>query len=136
MWSTDPRHLQPEIPRVMREAAELVRSHPPPGYDQVQTDRLYDTLHAPYAERVRRQVRSALALESPEAQVANVVDIVNRLALTPPEEAQPLPIIGEEDIHLVCWMAIVPLSETYAPISERFLTISEQTGQFPLGDRL
>jgi hypothetical protein len=108
MWSTDLRNLQPEIPKAMRDAAEVVRLHPPAGHDQAQVDRLYDTLNAPYAERVRRQVRAALAQGTAAEQVAELVDIVTRLALSPPPEPTPLPLIDEDDVHLICWMAIVP----------------------------
>lgn len=109
MWSTDPRNLQPEIPKAMRDAAELVRIHPPAGWDQAAVDRLYDTLNSPYAERVRRQVRSALASgDSASERVAALVDVVERLALKPRVDPSPLPLIDLDDIYLVCWMAITP----------------------------
>ncbi len=120
MWSSDPRNLQPEVPKVMRDAAELVRLHPPAGIDQAETDRLYDTLNAPYAERVRKQVRAAInENDTPTAQVSAIVDVVARLALTPPPTPQPLPLIDDVDIHLVCWMAIVPAeAATVTPSAE------------------
>ena len=128
MWATDPRNLQPEVPKVMRDAAELVRTNPPTGTDQVILDRLYDTLNAPYAERVRKLIRAALTEpESTEARVAAVIDVVERLALTPPPAPRALPLIDGDDIHLICWMAIVP---------DTPLTIAEQAGEFPLGDKL
>jgi superfamily II DNA or RNA helicase len=126
MWATDPRNLQPEVPRVMRDAAELIRTDPPAGMDQAVVDRLYDTLNAPYAERVRKQVRAALInARDNQSKVAALIDVVERLALVPPPEPKPLPLIEDEDINLVCWMAIVP------PI-----TIAEQFGELPLGDKL
>lgn len=109
-FATDPRNLQPEIPKVMRDAAELVRIHPPAGFDQADVDLLYDTLNSPYAERVRRQIREALnGSETAPGQVAGILDVVRRLSLTRPETPEPLPIIEDNDIHLVCWMAIVPM---------------------------
>lgn len=109
LFATDPRNLQPEIPKVMRDAAELVRTYPPAEMDQADVDRLYDTLHSPYAERVRRQIREAISgSETAAGQVAGILDVVRRLSLTRPTPPEPLPIITEEDIHLVCWMAIVP----------------------------
>ena len=129
MWATDPRNLQPEVPKVMRDAAELVRTNPPPAMDQAAVDRLYDTLNAPYAERVRKQVRAALTDPEPAMKVAALVDIVERLALTPPPEPTPLPLIDDADINLVCWMAIVPTQD-------RPPSIAEQLGELPLGDKL
>lgn len=109
MWATDPRNLQPEVPKVMRDAAEMVRTNPPPGMDQAVVDRLYDTLNAPYAERVRKQVRSALNdYENVTDKVAALVDVIERLALIPQPDPDPLPLIEEGDIHLICWMAITP----------------------------
>ena len=116
LFATDPRNLEPEIPKVMRDAAELVRTHPPAGVDQADVDRLYDTLNSPYAERVRRQIREAINhSETAAEQVAGILDVVRRLSLTRPETPEPLPIIEEDDIHLVCWMAIVPASGTSFP---------------------
>lgn len=107
LWSTDPRNLQPEVPKVMRDAAELVRTNPPEDMDQAAVDRLYDTLNAPYAERVRRQVRAVLnSTDSPAGKVLALADVVERLALTPPPDPKPLPIIEESDIHLICWLTI------------------------------
>jgi hypothetical protein len=132
MWATDPRNLQPEVPKVMRDAAELVRRNPPPGMDQAAVDRLYDTLNAPYAERVRKQIRSALNDgEDAADKVAGLVEVVERLALTPPAEPTPLPLIEGTDINLVCWMAIVPV--VGGGILGGPPTIAEQIGQLPLG---
>jgi hypothetical protein len=109
MWATDPRNLQPEVPKVMRDAAELVRTNPPGGMDQADVDRLYDTLNAPYAERVRKQVRTALTdAEATTDKVAALLEVVERLALTPPPSPKPLPLIEDSDINLVCWIASVP----------------------------
>jgi hypothetical protein len=109
LWSTDPRNLQPEVPKVMRDAAEFVRANPTIAIDQSASDRLYDTLNAPYAERVRRQIRAALnSDQSPTDKVIALSEIVERLALTPPPDPRPLPIIDESDIHLICWLAISP----------------------------
>ena len=110
MFATDPRNLQPEIPKVMRDASEQIRNYPPPGLDQAQVDRLIDILNAPYAERVRRQVREILVSEAftLEEKSTALAEVVDRLALTPPPDPQPLPLIDADDIHLICWMAIVP----------------------------
>jgi superfamily II DNA or RNA helicase len=109
LFATDPRNLQPEIPKVMRDAAELVRTYPPAELDQSEVDRLVDTLNSPYAERVRRQIREAInGSETAAAQVAGILAVVRRLSLTPAPTPKALPIIEDEDIHLVCWMATVP----------------------------
>ena len=92
----------------MRGAAELVCTNPLADMDQAAMDRLYDTLNAPYAERVRKQIRAApTESESTETRVAAVIEVVERLALAPPPVLCALPPIDDDDIHLTCWMAIV-----------------------------
>jgi hypothetical protein len=109
MYATDLRNLQAEIPKAMREAADHVIAHPPIGVDQDGVDRLVDTLRAPYPERIRKQVRDILGSgDSAEGKSAALAQMVARLALTPPPDPKPLPLIDEDDIHLVCWMAITP----------------------------
>lgn len=109
LFATDPRNLQPEIPKALRDAAELVRRHPPIGLDQDGVDQLIDTLTAPYPERIRKQIREVLGRSSePEDRSRELANLVSRLALTPPPDPHPLPLIEEDDIHLICWMAIVP----------------------------
>ena len=130
MWATDPRNLQPEVPKVMRDAAELVRRNPPPGMDQAAVDRLYDTLNAPYAERVRKQVRSALNDgEDAADKVAGLVEVVERLAHTPCG-ANAAPADRWHGHQFVCWMAMCRWweGESGGPP-----TIAEQIGQLPLG---
>ena len=47
-FATDPRNLQPVVPKTMRDAAAVVREHPPAGYPQAVVDGLVDALEAPY----------------------------------------------------------------------------------------
>lgn len=61
--ASDPRALAPEVPKAMRDAAELVRSTPPPGWTQEQADALVEKLEEAYPERIQRQIREAMPLE-------------------------------------------------------------------------
>ena len=107
--ATDIRNLQPEIPKVMRDAAELVRTDPPQGMEQADVDALYDTLNAPYSERVRKPVRDIMRSDVPPAEkAAQLAQVVERLALTQPDPPQPLPTIASDEVYLICWMALVP----------------------------
>lgn len=114
MHATDPRNLQPEVPKAMRDAAEHIRRQPPSTYDQQEVDCLIDTLNAPYPERVRKQVRDITTDDSlpAEAKSAALAELVDRLALTPAPDPQPLPLVETEDINLICWLAIVPDGDT------------------------
>ena len=108
MVASDPRNLQPEVPKVMRDAAELVRANPA-GWDVAKVDRLVETLESPYSERVRKEIREALRSSDVAADVAIALeDVTQRLGLRPPQPPEPLPLIDLDDIHVVCWQAITP----------------------------
>jgi hypothetical protein len=59
MKATDPANLQPVVPRAMREAAELIRAHPPAGLSQEGVDALLNALEAPHGPRIQRIIREA-----------------------------------------------------------------------------
>jgi hypothetical protein len=108
-YATDLRNLQRDVPKSLRDAAELVRAHPPADLDQTEIDTLIDTLNSPYANRVQKAMREAMRSSGTATeQVAAIQDVVKRLSLTPPPPPVPLPLIEDADIHLVTWMAIVP----------------------------
>jgi hypothetical protein len=74
-----------------------------------EADRLVDALQAPYPERVARQFRRALASsEDPVDQGGEVARLVRELGLEPAPPPEPLPEIGSDDVHLVCWLASQP----------------------------
>ncbi|MEV0615647.1 helicase-related protein [Nonomuraea sp. NPDC050404] len=104
-YNTDPAHLQPSIPKVMRDAADLVRQH---GLDLGERqDELIDRLLAPYSPRILRAVREGLAHPgTPRQRVDHVADLADRLGLVRQPAPAPLPPITEDDVRLVCWIAI------------------------------
>ena len=105
--NADPANLQPDIAPALRRAAELVRSHPPPGLTQDEIDRAVDALCAPYQERVVRSVRSALNADGePAERAAAVIAVIDDLGLEPYSTPEPLPEITAADVHLVCWQAL------------------------------
>jgi hypothetical protein len=107
--ATDPRNLQPTIPRTMREAAAILRDHPPLGFEQETVNRLVDSVEGAYPERIQKMVREAIrAHAEPVDQATAIARVVQDLGLEPSPAPEPLPVIAESDIHLVCWLAIVP----------------------------
>jgi len=106
--ATDPANLQPKIPKPMRDAADLLRANPPPELGQRELDRLCDAIEAPYGNRIQRLIRDALDSDRPVVEQARgVVRVVTELGLEPAPAPEPLPVIELEDVHLVCWLAIV-----------------------------
>ncbi|MBI4541102.1 MAG: helicase [Gemmatimonadetes bacterium] len=111
-FATDPRNLQPQIPKAMRDAADLLRRNPPPGLSQDERHRVLDALEAPYGVRIQKIIRDAIrSSEDPQEQAEAVVRAVRELGLQPSPPPEPLPVISREDVHLVCWMAIAPAGE-------------------------
>ena len=110
--ASDPLALAPEIPRVMREAAELVRRTPPAGWTREQADALVDRLEDAYPERIQRQIRDAMrSSEDPVERATAIAMRVDELGLEPSPPPEPLPVVDEHDVHLVCWLAIDPPPE-------------------------
>jgi hypothetical protein len=107
--ASDPRTLAPEVPKPMRDAAELIRATPPAGWTQEQTDALLEKLEEAYPERIQRQIREAMrSSEDPVEQAAVIAARVEDLGLEPSPPPEPLPPIADDDVHLVCWLAIAP----------------------------
>lgn len=44
-------------------------------------------------------------------RASQILELVNQLGLEPPPPPEPLPEINPEDVHLVCWLALVPEHE-------------------------
>lgn len=107
--ASDPLALAPELPRVMRDAAEVIRATPPVGWTREQADALVDRLEDAYPERIQRQIREAMrSSEDPIEQATAIAAKVEELGLEPSPAPAPLPVITSEDVHLVCWLAIDP----------------------------
>lgn len=104
-YNTDPAHLQPSIPKVMRDAADLVRQHG--AHLGERQDELVERLQAPYSPRILRAVREGLAQPgTPRQRVDHLADLADRLGLVRQPAPEPLPPITEDDVRLVCWIAI------------------------------
>lgn len=113
--ATDPRNLQPEIPKAMREAATFLREHPPPNVEQQELDEYLDAIEAPVRRTVQREFRAIVRAGREEAEATDVarklIEKSDELGLEPTEPVEALPPISDADIHLVCWMAIAPADE-------------------------
>lgn len=113
-WSADKANLEPKVPKVLARAADLLRAHAPAGLDQEAVDRTIDTLGAPYPERILRTFRTALAMsDNPDKQVENVLTVIRDLGLQPYVPPEPLPEIIDDDVNLICWIAITSDSPIY-----------------------
>jgi len=131
-FATDPANIQPKIRPLFKRAAEHLRSHPPAGYSQEETDDAIEAIEAPWGIRQEREIRAVLdrtetAIGSGEGAGAAddagetassgggstaqeiseaLMEKVQELGLQPFVQPEPLPVIDETEIHLVCWMAV------------------------------
>jgi superfamily II DNA or RNA helicase len=110
--ASDPRALAPEVPKAMRDAAELIRTTPPPGWTQEQTDALLERLEEAYPERIQRQIRDAMrSQEDAQLKAVAVAAKVEELGLEPSPPPELLPPITDDDVHLICWICISPADD-------------------------
>ena len=88
--AADPANTQPAIPKPMRDAADLLRSHPPRDLATDRLHRLLDTIEAPYDTRTQRMMRRTLDEHEKAADRARaVIDLVAELGLQPPPPVDP-----------------------------------------------
>jgi len=108
MWNADPANLTRPIPRVMRDAADLVRASGAHLGDR--QDDLIERLEAPYAARIQRAIRDVLTDSSLDKQTKpdRLLALADNLGLVRQAAPEPLPPIDDDDINLICWSAIIP----------------------------
>ena len=84
-----------------------LRRYPPPGLVQGDLDRVLDSLEAPWGRRIERQFREILDDEDEEPITVSrrIVDKIRELGMQPFVAPEPLPLIDEDEIMLICWMA-------------------------------
>jgi hypothetical protein len=108
MFNADPANLTRPVPKVMRDAADLVRAHSAHLGDA--QDRLVARLEAPYAPRIQRAVRDVLTSAglADRQKADELLSLADHLGLVVQPAPQPLPQIEPDDVHLICWTAILP----------------------------
>lgn len=105
---TDPRNIQPDIHRLFREVAQHFRDHWPDDYTQEKLDKTVKSVEAPWGRRYERELREVYKREdiSPVEKSRVLVEKVEDLGLQPFEAPEPLPPIQEEEVKLICWLAV------------------------------
>ncbi|MBM3476800.1 MAG: helicase, partial [Armatimonadetes bacterium] len=108
--ATDPANLQPRVPRVFREMAEHLLRYPPHDMTTEEVDAILERLEAPWPRRTQDAFRTAFTPDAdgcdPYEVSRLIVAKVGELALTPYRAPEPLPPIDEDQIMLICWMAV------------------------------
>jgi len=118
MYNADPANLTRPVPRVMRDAAELVRRHGAHLADR--QDDLIARLEAPYALRIQRAIRDLIndGTLTEREKATQLLALADHLGLVRQSAPQPLPPIDLDDIHLICWTVILPGDPAAADTTE------------------
>lgn len=107
-FQADPSNLDPKLTKPVREAGELFLRHRPDGMSDADHERICAILTARYDLRVDRALSEALKEPTVPEQLDEIVAVIDRFGLTPPDPIPTRPVIEADDIHLVTWMALVP----------------------------
>ncbi len=109
MYETDPLNLQPKVRPLNRKVAHFIRDSRPSGIQQMDIDKALDILETPWPRRDENRLKiwfeKSESLPSNE-RAATLVKRVLESGLEPSLVPEPLPIIGEDDVELLVWMAV------------------------------
>lgn len=108
---TDPINLQPRIRPFLRNLVDHLRQYPPTDITQDDLDRTAEALEAPWGVRIERELRNTFNRPDTEPREKSklVCEKVQELALEPFVPPDPLPPIDEDEVRLVCWLAVSPI---------------------------
>ena len=107
---TDPLNVQPDIRKLFREVGQHLREHPPDDVTQDELQQTVEAVEAPWGRRYERELREIYEDESlgPIETSQRLIEKVDDLGLQPFEAPDPLPPIEEDEVKLICWMAVAP----------------------------
>ncbi|MBU1320303.1 MAG: helicase, partial [candidate division Zixibacteria bacterium] len=108
MRATDPKNLMPKIRPLFREIAEHLRNNPAPNVPQQSLEEAVDAVMAPWGVRYERELRPIMHDEATtdEQKSTAFLDKIQELGMSPYSTPEPLPLIDEGEVTLVCWMGV------------------------------
>lgn len=106
MRGTDPANLTPELPKVFREAAEIVLAHGA-GLAVGKQGELMKRLKAVPSVKARNAMRRAIRGHKPGPELIPAIEtVLVEFGIQPAEKVVPLTPIDKDDVRLVAWMAV------------------------------
>jgi len=105
---SDPANLQPPVRLLNRQVAAFIRAHPPHDMDADKLAKALDVLEAPWPRREEALLREQFRDRSGPAIARSLrfVEWILGTGLERFEPPAPLPPIRDDDVRLVCWMAV------------------------------
>ena len=113
--ATDPRTSPARSPEGDARRANIVTASQPSGMSRQEADELVAALLAPYPPRIQAVFRQSAHRRADQRKADRIAEEAARLGLEPSPPPEPLPLIAEDDIHLVCWQAITPSEPVDSP---------------------
>ncbi|MBX9698761.1 MAG: hypothetical protein K2X74_04955, partial [Acetobacteraceae bacterium] len=91
-----------------RQVAAFLRAHPPRDLADTAMGRALDVLEAPWPRREEALLREAFrdGSGSPWERSRRLVAWILATGLEPYQPPEPLPPIVQDDVRLVCWLAV------------------------------
>lgn len=112
MTETDPANLQPNVRPLNQRVAEFIRANRPPDDEAREVTQALDILESPWPRREEIMLREWFA-DLSRAGIEKsrfLITKIGQTGLEPFVQPKLLPPIKREDIQLVCWMGLSPLS--------------------------
>ena len=108
MYETDPANLQPKIRKINREVANLIRSFKPSDMAEQAINEALDIVESPWPRRDETLLREQFNNDSDKGKekAKRLINWIIKTGLEPAGSPEPLPPISEEDVKLICWLAI------------------------------
>ena len=105
---TDPAYLQPQVRPLNLRVAKFIRDHPPHGVAIERVHEALDILESPWPRREEIMLRGWFGTKEDRrpSLASTLVERILETGLEASRPPQPLPPIEQDDIRLLCWMAI------------------------------
>ena len=108
MYEADPANLQPKIRKINRDVADFIRSYKPSEISEHIINKVLDIVESPWPRRDETLLREQFNDDNDEGKekAKKLINWIIKTGLEPAGSPEPLPPISEEDIKLICWLAV------------------------------
>ena len=108
MYEADPANLQPKIRKINRNVADFIRSYKPSEINEHKVNKALDIVESPWPRRDETLLREYFNDDSDkrEEKAKRLINWIINTGLEPSGSPEPLLPISEEDIKLICWLAV------------------------------
>ena len=108
MYEVDPANLQPKIRKTNREVADFIRQNKPFDREEQKINHALEIAESPWPRREETLLRERFNDEGSQGKekAKRLIDWIIETGLEPSGEPEILPPVSEEDVKLICWLAV------------------------------